>query len=57
MMGASDDLQEECHSVMLHDNINVSHLMDHAQQVEEARLRERVEMPRGQDLLIVVLQG
>ena len=31
VMGVSDDLQEECHSAMLHDNVNISHLMVHAQ--------------------------
>ena len=27
--GVSDDLQEECHSAMLHDNMNIYHLMVH----------------------------
>ena len=30
MASVSDDLKEECHSAMLHDNINISHLMVHA---------------------------
>ena len=30
----SYDLQEECHLSMLHDKINISHLIVHAQQVE-----------------------
>ena len=34
--GVSDDLQEECHSAMLHDNIKISHLMVHSKYVEEA---------------------
>ena len=25
-----DDLQEECHSAMLHDNMNIAHIMVHA---------------------------
>ena len=29
--GVSDDLQEGCYSAMLHDNMNISHLMVHAQ--------------------------
>ncbi|TMX02592.1 hypothetical protein EJD97_020914 [Solanum chilense] len=39
--GVSDDLQEECHSTMLHGNINISHLMVHAQQLEETRAKRR----------------
>ena len=30
--GVSDDLQEECHSAILHDNMKISRLMAHAQQ-------------------------
>ena len=41
VMGVSDDLQEECHSTMLHDNVNISHLMIHAQHVEEARANRK----------------
>lgn len=33
VMGLSDDMKEECHSAMIHENINIFHLMDHAQQV------------------------
>ena len=40
-MRVSDDLQEECHSTMLHDNVNISHLMIHAQHVEEARAKRK----------------
>ena len=29
--GVSDDLKKECRSAMLHDNMNISHLMVHAQ--------------------------
>ena len=32
--GASDDLQEECHLAMLHDNMNISHLMVHANHIK-----------------------
>ena len=39
VMGVSDDLQEECHSAMLHDNMNISRLMVHALQVEESRAK------------------
>ena len=34
-----DDLVEECYSDIIHDNINISLLMVHAQQVQETRLR------------------
>ena len=46
VMGLSDDLKEECHSAMIHDNMNISRRIVHAQQVEEG-LRERVGMPKG----------
>ena len=36
MTGLLYDLQEECHSAMLHENMNISRLMVHAQHVEEA---------------------
>ena len=32
----SADFQEECHSGMLDDNMNISHLMVHSQHVEDA---------------------
>ena len=31
--GVSDDLVEKCHSAMLHDNIDISHLMVYSQQL------------------------
>ena len=31
------ELEEECQSAMLHDNMNISHLMVYARRVEEAR--------------------
>ncbi|XP_015054926.1 uncharacterized protein LOC107001365 [Solanum pennellii] len=34
--GVLDDLQEECHSSMLHDNVNISRLIVHAKHLEEA---------------------
>ena len=34
-IGVSDDLQEKCHSAMLHDNLNIFRLMVHPQHVEE----------------------
>ena len=36
-----DDLVEECCSAMLHENMNISHIIVHAQQVEESRLRRK----------------
>ena len=37
----SDDLQEECHSAMLHDNINISRLMFHSKHVEDLRPKRK----------------
>ena len=37
----SDDLQEECHSAMLHDNMNISRDMVHGKHVEEENSRRK----------------
>ena len=37
----SDDLQEECYSVMLHDNMNISRIMVYEIMVEEARAKRK----------------
>ena len=39
--GVSDDLQEEFHSAMLHDNTNIYCLMVHAKYVEEVRAKRK----------------
>ena len=39
--GVLEDLQEECKSAMLHDNMNISRLMDYARRVEEARVKRK----------------
>ena len=41
VMGVLDDLKEECRFAMLHDNISISHLMVHAQQVDETRVKRK----------------
>ena len=37
VMEVSEDLQEEWHSTILHDNMNISCLMVHGRRLEEAR--------------------
>ncbi|XP_015072449.1 uncharacterized protein LOC107016515 [Solanum pennellii] len=39
--GVSEELEEECFAAILHDNMDISRLMAHAQQVEESRLGKR----------------
>ena len=39
--GVTEELDEECRSTMLHNNMDLSRLMIHAQQIEEIRLRKR----------------
>ena len=41
LTGVSYDLVEEFHYAMLHDNMNMSCLLVHVQQVEESRLRRK----------------
>lgn len=36
----SKDLDKECHSTVLYDNMNISHRMVHAQQVDLAEPKE-----------------
>ena len=37
VMGVSEDLQQECQSSMIHDNVKIYRLMVYARMVEEAR--------------------
>nr|XP_019069806.1 uncharacterized protein LOC109120449 [Solanum lycopersicum] len=39
--GVSEELEEECCAAMLHENMDLSRLMVHAQRVEESCLRRR----------------
>ena len=39
--GVSDDLKKECRSAMLHDYMNFSCLIIHAQQLEETRVNKK----------------
>ena len=45
--GVFNDIVEECCSVMIHDNMDISRLMVHAQQVEESRLKRKIGMRRA----------
>ena len=40
--GVSDDFQEDCHSEMIHNNMNISHLMVHAKHKEKERSRRKI---------------
>ena len=41
VMGVSHDLKEECYLAMLYYNMNTSHLMLHAQQVDDTRVNRK----------------
>ena len=41
MTGVPDYLKEELRSHMLHDNMKISHLMVHSQQVEGTRVKRK----------------
>ena len=41
VMGVLDNLQEECHSAMIHKNMNISHLVVITKHVEEARSKNK----------------
>ena len=45
-MSVSDDLVEECHLEMLHDNMDISRLMVNSQQFEESRLNRKIRDAR-----------
>ena len=40
-MGVPDELQEECHLAMLHENVNISRLIVHAPQVKEKNIQRK----------------
>ena len=40
VMGVSEELEEECHAAMFHDNMDIFRLMVHAQQFEVSHLRK-----------------
>ena len=41
MTGVSDDLKEKCRLSMLHDIMNIFHIIVHAQQMEETRVKTK----------------
>ena len=52
LTGNNGDLEEECQSAMLHDNMDLSRLMMHFKQVEDnciKRVVHDVSRPRPQD--------
>jgi len=40
--GVSNLVKEECHTAMLHDDMNISRLMVYAQSIEDPKLRGRI---------------
>ena len=40
--GMSEEIEEECHAAILHENMDISRFMVHSQQVEECCLRKGV---------------
>ena len=52
LTGINEDLEEECRSAMIYDNIDLSKLMVHVQQVEDNRKRRGIrdiKRPTPQD--------
>ena len=45
MYRSVEELEEECSAAILHDNMDLSRLSFHAQQVEESLLRKRNREP------------
>ncbi|KAK4729735.1 hypothetical protein R3W88_022723 [Solanum pinnatisectum] len=41
LTGVSDSIEEECRTSILHDNMDISHLMVYGQQIEETRFRKK----------------
>ena len=41
VIGVSGDLVEECCAAMLYENMDLSHLMVHSQQVKQSRLKRK----------------
>ena len=56
LTGVSDDLQEECYSSTIYENMNISHVMVMINKWKMQGLRERIDIPRGKGLLMVVCQ-
>ena len=52
---ASEDIEEECFTTMLHDNMNPSRLLVHDQQVGDSCLRKKNMKARREGLQKVVL--
>ena len=44
LIGIVEDIQEDCRIAMLHDNMDLSRLMVHVQQVEESRKRKHTNV-------------
>ena len=48
LIGINGDFEEECRSMMLHENMDLSKLMVHVQQVEDNRMKRGFRDARNQ---------
>lgn len=55
MTGVFDSIEEKCRATMLHENMDISHLIVYAQQIEDTRHRKKISDARGKGPMMEVL--